>query len=62
MIKKVLLTILVFLINTSANANELESTINKVYDKGSRAAEGYISNLLSGPGDTEVSMNTCLSL
>ena len=46
-----------FFINTSANANELENTINKIYNKNSKAAEGYISNLLSGPGDTEVSIN-----
>ena len=29
-----------------------------MYDKGSDAAENYISNLLDGPGDTEVSIGT----
>ena len=46
-------TLLVF---TGSIANELENTLNKVYEKSSKAAEGYISNLLSGPGDTEVSI------
>ena len=41
---------------TSSNANELENTLNKIYGKSSELAEGYIENLLSGPGDTEVSI------
>jgi len=53
---KFLILILTFFISTVANANELENTLNKVYDKGSDAAENYISNLLDGPGDTEVSI------
>ena len=53
---KVLVIILSLFITTVANANELENTLNKVYDKGSDAAENYISNLLDGPGDTEVSI------
>jgi len=55
---KVLVIILSLFITTVANANELENTLNKVYDKGSDAAENYISNLLDGPGDTEVSIGT----
>ena len=58
MIMKVLVIILSLFITTVANANELENTLNKVYDKGSDAAENYISNLLDGPGDTEVSIGT----
>ena len=54
--KKILLSIIATLLFTAANANELENTLNKVYDKGSDAAENYISNLLDGPGETEVSL------
>ena len=55
--KKIFVNILALLfISMSVNANELESKINKVYDKGSDVAEGYISNFLDGPGDTEVSI------
>tara|TARA_B100000795_G_C22769336_1_gene427167 strand:+ start:88 stop:993 length:906 start_codon:yes stop_codon:yes gene_type:complete len=55
--KKILITILALLfISMNVNANELESKLNKVYDKGSKVAENYISNFLNGPGDTEVSL------
>ena len=54
--KKILILILTLFISSVANANELEKTLNKVYDKGSDVAENYISNLLDGPGDTEVSL------
>ena len=40
--KKILLSIIATLFFTAANANELENTLNKVYDKGSDAAENYI--------------------
>ena len=56
--KKILILFLALLVSTAANANELENTLNKAYEKGSKVAEGYISNLLSGPGDTEVSLGT----
>ena len=45
------------LVSTSVSADDLESVLNKVYDKGSKTAEGYIKNLLDGPGDTEVSIS-----
>ena len=54
--KKIFKIILALLVSTAASANELENTLNKVYGKGSKVAEGYISNLLSGPGETEVSI------
>ena len=54
--KKVIIFVYALFFSLGANANELENTINKVYDKGSKLTEGYISNLLSGPGDTEVSL------
>ena len=54
---KILILILTLSISSVANADELENTLNKVYSKGSEVAEGYISNFLSGPGDTEVSFN-----
>jgi len=41
-----------------ANADELKNILNKVYDKGSKSAETYISNFLDGPGETEVSITT----
>ena len=56
--KKILILTLSLLLTTSSNANELENTLNKVYDKGSDVAGNYISNLLDGPGDTEVSIGT----
>ena len=56
--KKIFILFLALLVSTAANANELENTLNKAYEKGSKVAEGYISNLLSGPGDTEVSLGT----
>ena len=52
--KKILILTLSLLLTTFSNANELENTLNKVYDKGSDVAENYISNLLDGPGETEV--------
>ena len=54
--KKIILSIIAILFLTAANAIELESTLNKVYEKGSDVAESYISNILDGPGDTEVSL------
>ena len=54
--KNFLASLLILLIFNTSNANELENTLNKVYDKGSDVAENYISNLLDGPGDTEVSI------
>ena len=57
-IKKFFIIILLTIFTAgSLLANELENTLNKVYDKGSEVAEGYISNLLSGPGETEVSIS-----
>ena len=56
--KKIFILFLALLVSTAASANELENTLNKAYEKGSKVAEGYISNLLSGPGDTEVSLGT----
>jgi len=54
--KRIILSIIAILFLTAANAIELESTLNKVYEKGSDVAESYISNILDGPGDTEVSL------
>ena len=54
--KNLLILIFTLFLSSAANADELENTLNKVYSKGSEVAEGYISNLLSGPGDTEVSI------
>jgi adhesin/invasin len=54
--KRILILLASLSMFIAANANELENTLNKVYEKGSETAEGYISNLLSGPGDTEVSI------
>ena len=54
--KKIIIIFISLFISSVANANELENTLNKVYDKGSDAAENYISNLLDGPGETEVSI------
>ena len=53
---KIFILILTFFISSIVNANELENTLNKVYDKGSDVAENYISNFLDGPGETEVSL------
>jgi hypothetical protein len=44
--QKFLTFLLILLIFNTSNANELENTLNKVYDKGSDVAENYISNLL----------------
>ena len=51
--------ILILTLFTSAPlvANELANTLNKVYDKGSQVAEEYLTNILSGPGETEVSLS-----
>ena len=54
--KKFITIIIALFISSVANANELESTLNKVYNKGSKVAETYIGNFLEGPGDTEVSI------
>ncbi len=55
--KKILLIILSFFVFTSSSySQDLEKVISQVYDKGSKSAEGYIENLLDGPGDTEVSI------
>ena len=48
--------IIILFISSVANATELNSVLNKAYDKGSEMAEGYLGNLLAGPGDTEVSI------
>jgi len=39
-----------------ASADELKNVLNKVYELGSKSAENYIDNHLTGPGDTEVSI------
>ena len=54
--KKILIIIISLLITNFANAAELNSVLDKVYKNASKGAEGYISNLLSGQGDTEVSI------
>ena len=54
--KKIHILFLSLFLFATANANELENTLNKVYGKGADVAENYISNLLDGPGDTEVSL------
>jgi hypothetical protein len=56
--KKFLILILTLFISTAVNADELKNVLNKVYDKGSKSAETYISNFLDGPGETEVSITT----
>ena len=55
--RKILFLLVCFFIFTSASADNLESVLNKVYNKSSKAAEGYIENLVDGPGDTEVSIS-----
>jgi len=54
--KKILILILTFFITTAVNAAELNDVLNKAYQEASKSAEGYISNLISGQGDTEVSI------
>jgi len=56
MLKNLYLIFLLLFFIPASNANELENTLNKVYDKGSDVAESYISNFLNGAGDTEVSI------
>jgi len=60
MFRKVLNSIIVLFFLTSAvNADGLENVLNKVYDKGSKSAENFITNLIpEGLGDSEVSVNT----
>ena len=55
--KKFLILFICAFITTSVSADDLENVLNKVYDKGSKTAEGYLENLLDGPGDTEVSIS-----
>ena len=55
--RKILFLLVCFFIFTSVSADNLESVLNKVYNKSSKAAEGYIENLVDGPGDTEVSIS-----
>ena len=55
--KKFIFLLIGLLVSTSVIADDLENVLNKVYDKGSKTAEGYIKNLLDGPGDTEVSIS-----
>ena len=55
--KKFLILFICAFITTSVSADDLENVLNKVYDKGSKTTEGYIKNLLDGPGDTEVSIS-----
>ena len=55
--KKIYFLLVFFLTSASVSADDLESVLNKVYNKSSKAAEGYIENLLDGPGDTEVSIS-----
>lgn len=57
LMKKILFLLIGLLVSTSASADDLENVLNKVYDKGSKTAEGYLENLLDGPGDTEVSIS-----
>jgi len=54
--KKILITILTLLISTATNAVELTDVLNQVYNKASKGAEEYISNIIPGQGDTEVSI------
>ena len=54
--KKILILILTFFISNAVNAAELNDVLNKAYQEASKSAEGYISNLISGQGDTEVSI------
>ena len=56
--KKFIIIFISLFISSVANANELENTLNKVYGKGSEVVEDYITNLLDGPGSTEVSIGT----
>ena len=55
--KKFIFLLIGFLVSTSVIADDLENVLNKVYDKGSKTAEGYVENLLNGKGDTEVSIS-----
>ena len=55
--KKFVFLLIGLLVSTSVVADDLENVLNKVYDKGSKTAEGYLENLLDGPGDTEVSIS-----
>ena len=54
--KKILILIFTFFISNAVNAAELNDVLNKAYQEVSKSAEGYISNLISGQGDTEVSI------
>ena len=56
--KKTLILIFTLFISSAANASDLENVLNKVYNQGSKAAENYISTLLDGPGETEVSLGS----
>jgi len=57
LMKKFIFLLIGLLVSTSVSADDLENVLNKVYDKGSKTAEGYLENLLDGPGDTEVSIS-----
>ena len=55
--KKILITLISFFLITSSNADNLENSLNKLYEMGSKSTEDFISNILpEGPGDTEVSI------
>ena len=54
--KKILVLILTFFISTAANAAELNDVLDNVYKEASKSIEGYTHNLISGQGDTEVSI------
>ena len=54
--KKILIISLSLLYFTASNAVDLNSVLNKVYQKSSKNTESYLENLFSGPGDTEVSI------
>ena len=55
--KKFIFLLIGLLVSTSVNADDLDNILNKVYNKGSKTAEGYLENLFNGPGDTEVSIS-----
>ena len=54
--KKIFIIISTIFVFNIVNAAELNDVLNKTYQEASKKAEGFISNLISGQGDTEVSL------
>ena len=51
-----LVTLIVIFFPSVSFADGIKDALNKVYQKSTKGAEGYINNLFSGPGETEVSI------